>query len=83
MGHLLGIRHCIYYECHRNGAKHLEEADSTPMHLCPVCLRKLRRTTRGDPAARYAKLAVFDGGDGLEEEKERVENREGEILSAK
>ncbi|MGB6222857.1 archaemetzincin [Haloferula sp.] len=83
MGHMFGIRHCIYHECNMNGANHLEEADSTPMHLCPVCLRKLQRASRGDPAARYARLAVFYGVNGLDEEKEWVEDREGEIRSAK
>lgn len=83
MGHMFGIRHCIFYECNMNGANHLQEADSTPMHLCPVCLRKLQRATSCDPVSRYGKLALFYGVNGLDEEKEWVEKREGEISAAK
>lgn len=83
MGHMFGIRHCIHYECNMNGANHLEEADSTPMHLCPVCLRKLQGASRGDPAARYSKLAVFYGVNGMNEEKDWVEKREGDIRLAR
>ncbi|MFC7339272.1 archaemetzincin [Haloferula chungangensis] len=83
MSHMFGIRHCIFYECNMNGANHLEEADSTPMHLCPVCLRKLQRATGCDPASRYGKLAIFYGVNGLSDEKEWVEKREGEIGAAR
>jgi archaemetzincin len=40
-GHILGMRHCTAYSCLMNGSNHQEESDRTPMHLCPVCLRKL------------------------------------------
>ena len=75
MGHMFGIRHCIHYECNMNGANHLEEADATPMHLCPVCLRKLHRAARFDPAARYAKLREFYAANGMEPEEEWVARR--------
>jgi archaemetzincin len=42
MGHMFGLRHCVFYECLLNGSNHLGETDSRPMHLCPVCLRKLQ-----------------------------------------
>ncbi len=42
MGHMFGMRHCVFYECLMNGSNHLGETDSRPMHLCPVCLRKLQ-----------------------------------------
>ena len=59
MGHMFGIRHCVHFECNMNGANHLAEADSTPMHLCPVCLRKLHHANRFDPVARYDLLNDF------------------------
>lgn len=59
MGHMFGIKHCIHYECNMNGANSLREADSTPMHLCPVCLRKLQRAIGFDPTARYQGLEKF------------------------
>lgn len=42
MGHMFGLRHCVFYECLLNGSNHLGETDSRPMHLCPVCLGKLQ-----------------------------------------
>lgn len=39
--HLLGLDHCIYYDCVMNGSGHLEEDFKQPLHLCPVCLRKM------------------------------------------
>lgn len=83
MGHMFGIRHCIFHECNMNGANHLQEADSTPMHLCPVCLRKLLQATGCDPATRYGKLGLFYGVNGLDDEKQWVERREGEIRTAR
>lgn len=59
MGHMFGIRHCIFYECNMNGANSLRECDSTPMHLCPVCLRKLQRAVGFDPLSRYRDLGKF------------------------
>lgn len=75
MGHMFGIRHCIYYECNMNGANHLEEADATPMHLCPVCLRKLHRAARFDPSARYARLREFYEANGMAAEEDWVGKR--------
>jgi len=44
MGHLLGIKHCIYAKCVMNGSNHLDEADDRPFALCPVDLKKLEAT---------------------------------------
>lgn len=68
MGHMFGIRHCIHYECLMNGANHLAEADRTPMHLCPVCLRKLAHACRFDAAERYGKLERFYDDHGFTRE---------------
>jgi archaemetzincin len=75
MGHMFGIRHCIYYECNMNGSNHLEEADSTPMHLCPVCLRKMQHAVGFDPPARYGKLREFYKKNGLAGEEKWVAER--------
>lgn len=40
-GHILGLAHCTAYSCLMNGSNHQEEKDRRPMHLCPICLRKL------------------------------------------
>lgn len=75
MGHMFGIRHCIHYECNMNGANNLEEADSTPMELCPVCLRKLHFAIRFDPVERYEELDHFHSGNALEKESAWVNAR--------
>lgn len=83
MGHMFGIRHCIYYECNMNGANHLEEADATPMHLCPVCLRKLQRAVRFDPVVRYGKLLGFQEQHGFTAEAAWTRKRISAIQAAK
>jgi archaemetzincin len=58
-GHMFGLTHCIYFQCALNGSNHLEESDARPMHLCPVCLRKLQYSTGFDVVSRYNKLFHF------------------------
>lgn len=36
-----------------NGSNSLPESDSKPLHLCPVCLRKLCWNLRVDPVRRF------------------------------
>ncbi len=40
--HMFGLAHCTYFKCLMNGSNHLAESDRRPLHLCPVCLRKLQ-----------------------------------------
>lgn len=74
-GHMFGVRHCVYYHCNMNGANHMQEADATPMHLCPVCLRKLQHTIKFSPRARYKKLLMFYKKYHLKSEAEWVKKR--------
>lgn len=55
-GHMFGLLHCVYYACLMNGSNHLAELDAVPLHLCPVCLRKLQNATRFDALDRYKQL---------------------------
>jgi archaemetzincin len=55
-GHILGLAHCIYFNCLMNGSNHLAESDRRPLHLCPVCLRKLQWSIGFDVVSRYASL---------------------------
>lgn len=75
MGHMFGIKHCIYYECNMSGANSLREADSTPMHLCPVCLRKLQHAVGFDPLSRYQSLQKFYQKEELSEESKWLAQR--------
>jgi len=59
LGHQFGLHHCIYYSCLMNGSNHLEESDSKPFHMCPVCFRKLHFTVGFDIIKREEKLLEF------------------------
>jgi archaemetzincin len=59
-GHIFGLAHCVYFDCVMNGSNHLQESDRRPLHLCPVCLRKLQSSAGFDVLKRYEELAQFD-----------------------
>lgn len=66
IGHMFGLEHCTHYHCVMNGSNGLRETDRSPLHLCPVCLRKLDLALGGtDHRRRYAGLASFLAGHGL------------------
>jgi archaemetzincin len=56
--HMLGIRHCIKYECGMNGSNNADERDRQPFEFCPECQAKLWWTCRLDPAARSHGVAA-------------------------
>lgn len=74
-GHMLGLSHCIFYQCEMNGAYTLEEADLTPMHECPLCHRKLLWNIGFEPSKRFKALQEFF-------EKNKL-SPEGEWMSAR
>jgi archaemetzincin len=55
-GHMFGLAHCTYFNCVMNGSNHLAESDRRPLHLCPVCLRKLQSSIGFDVLERYRAL---------------------------
>src|SRR5262245_41837462 len=67
-GHMLGIPHCIAYECGMNGSNSLSESDSRPLEFCPECQEKIWWTCAVEPKARYRRLLEFAEKHGLEEE---------------
>ena len=67
-GHILGLAHCTAYSCLMNGSNHQEEKDRRPMHLCPVCLRKLCWNLRVEPVPYLTKLNAFCQQHGLDPE---------------
>ncbi len=75
VGHMFGITHCTHYACNMNGSNHLEELDREPMHLCPVCLRKLHMATGFDPASRYRALGHVYQREGLRRDAVWIEDR--------
>uniref|UniRef100_A0A0G4HN23 Uncharacterized protein n=1 Tax=Chromera velia CCMP2878 TaxID=1169474 RepID=A0A0G4HN23_9ALVE len=59
LGHMLGLDHCVFFQCCMNGSGHLEEDFSQPHFLCPVCLRKVHRLCGFDVLTRYKDIFAF------------------------
>jgi len=74
-GHMFGMYHCIYYQCCMNGSNHLKESDSRPIHLCPVCLRKLYYSIGFDINSRYRELSRFYKKTGFKNMAQWIDNR--------
>jgi archaemetzincin len=67
-GHMFGLAHCTYFNCLMNGSNHLAEADRRPLHLCPVCLRKLQWSIGFDALKRYSALEGIYRANGFTDE---------------
>ena len=74
-GHMFGLAHCVFFHCVMNGSNHLQESDRRPLHLCPVCLRKLQFSVGFDVVKRDEALAQFERRAGLEDEAAWVQRR--------
>lgn len=81
--HMFGLHHCIYYRCVVNGSNHLEESDARPLHLCPVCLRKLHYSIGFDICDRYRRLYYFYQKNSFDQDSKWVLNRLSWILGNK
>ena len=75
IGHLLGLDHCIWFQCCMNGSGHLAEDFSQPMNLCPVDLHKLQALCGFDVLQRYKDLLVFYKRHAYKEEQDWVTDR--------
>lgn len=73
--HIFGMQHCIYFKCPVNGSNNLDESDSRPMQLCPVCLRKLHSTIGFDPVERDRRLIDVYQQLGFVNEAEWIKHR--------
>jgi len=82
IGHMFGLEHCVHLHCNMNGVNHLAELDRAPMHLCPVCLRKLHIVVGISPSERYGGLAEFYAGLGLDAAAQWAEEREAFLRQA-
>jgi archaemetzincin len=58
-----------------NGSNHLAETDAQPLHLCPICLRKLHSATNFDIVDRYKKLKSFSVTHGWTEQSKWLGRR--------
>lgn len=73
--HMFGLTHCTFFNCLMNGSNHLAESDRRPLHLCPVCLRKLQWSIGFDVLARYTALQAFDSAARFSDEAEWLKVR--------
>jgi archaemetzincin len=74
-GHMFGLAHCTYFNCLMNGSNHLVEADRRPLHLCPVCLRKLQSSIGFDVLQRYSALEGICRVNGFTDEADWLTRR--------
>ncbi len=81
-GHMFSLAHCIYFRCVMNGSNHLQESDSRPQFLCPVCLRKLHSSIGFDVVLRYERMLKFYHRLGFHPEEQWVASRLRKISSA-
>jgi len=73
--HMLGMPHCVFFNCLMNGSNHLAESDRRPPHLCPVDLRKLQWALGFDVVDRYRALRAFWRDAGADDEAAWLERR--------
>jgi archaemetzincin len=73
--HMIGMRHCVFFNCLMNGSNHLAESDRRPLHLCPVDLRKLQWILGVDVTERYRRLLAFWREAGVDDEAAWIERR--------
>jgi archaemetzincin len=74
-GHMFGLAHCTYLNCLMNGSNHLAESDRRPLHLCPVCLRKLQWSIGFDVIERYTALEKVNRSAGFADEADWLTRR--------
>ena len=51
--HIFGIKHCYYFQCSLNESSSISEAATQPLFVCPICLRKLRKSLQFQTLERY------------------------------
>jgi archaemetzincin len=70
VAHMFGLRHCFHFECLMNPTAGVEDLDRLPLHLCPVCLRKLWTVTGISIVARWEQLVTLCDELALHAERE-------------
>lgn len=54
--HMFGLDHCTHFMCVMNANVSPWDDGKDPIHLCPVCLRKLHLSTKFDISKRFEEL---------------------------
>lgn len=82
-GHMFGLMHCVFFQCLMNGSNHLVETDVQPMHLCPVCLRKLQLNAGFDLVKREEMLFKFYETNAMKNEADWTRRRLEKLRAVK
>ena len=80
--HMFGLRHCVHFACVMNPTGGLGDLDRLPLHLCPVCLRKLWHATEAPLGERYLALARFTRSVELDDDADWFERRSDAVSGA-
>lgn len=80
ISHMFSLVHCTFYHCLMNGSNHLAESDARPIHLCPVCLRKLQYSVGFNVMEYYQKIFHFHRNYDFDREAQWVNRRLEHIL---
>ena len=75
MCHMFGLAHCVFYDCIMTGSNHWAESVRRPLHLCPVCLRKLQLACAFHAVERYEQLLAWCQQKGLVSHAEWLTHR--------
>ena len=75
VAHMLGLRHCAHFRCIMNPTAGIADLDALPLHLCPVCLRKLWRATGVPLTQRWRKLREMCDELDLHSERDWIDAR--------
>ena len=70
--HTFGIKHCIFYKCVMNVAEDLNQLDSLPLSLCPLCEDKICWLFNIDKKKRRKNLINFYYNHNLLNEIDRL-----------
>lgn len=81
VGHMFAIEHCVHSHCVMNGSNNLEETDRSPLHPCPMCLRKLHEIVGFDVVKREQRLSEFYRALGLITEADDCDRRLARIVA--
>jgi len=73
--HMFGLAHCTFFNCLMNGSNYLAESDHRPLHLCPVCLRKLQWSIGFDVLERYSAMERVARADSFVDEADWLSHR--------
>jgi archaemetzincin len=73
--HIFGLAHCTFFNCLMNGSNHLAESDRRPLHLCPICLRKLQWSISFDVVKRYEAMERIARAAGFADEADWLSRR--------